>query len=107
MTTAILVLPAVAKGACMVVSISIRMEGECFEGRIMRRILTSVSGPRSLSRLLRILPFERAGFRNEWNACSYCIGQMRLIDSIIAAESRGRMMGILVVAAAAGRMGLD
>lgn len=26
---------------------------------------------------------------------------MRLIDSIIAAESRGRMMGILVVAAAA------
>lgn len=53
--TAILVLPVVPKGACRAVSISICMEGEFFEGRIMRRILTTVSGPRTLSRLLRSL----------------------------------------------------
>lgn len=53
--TAMLAIGVVAKGACMAVSISIRMEGEGIEGRIMQRILTTVSGPRALSRLLRSL----------------------------------------------------
>ena len=44
--TASWVIQMAAKRVGMALSISIRMEGECFEGRIMQRILNSVSGPR-------------------------------------------------------------
>lgn len=55
--TAILVVRVDAKGVEMEMRTSIRMGGEGFGGKIMRGILTSVSGPRGFFRML--LPERR------------------------------------------------
>lgn len=73
--TANWVIQMVAKGACMAVSISIQMGEECFGGRIMQRILKSVSDPRRFLQMLLVA----AGCEMEW---MYLYILMRLIISI-------------------------